>query len=175
MLYHASSTAGKRILEPHLSTHGKEYVYAIRNRVTAMCFGAPKDDFDILIDEVDGKPVLFECYPDALKRVYAGKACSLYTVKEDGFLQGQTGWESEMVSENPVEVISEEIIPDIYESLGSAENRGECVINRYSGDENYLSMLRDELSERIKASGISKEQMGMDDRFQKFLSAILDG
>ena len=27
MPYHASGTAGMRMLEPHLSTHGKEYVW----------------------------------------------------------------------------------------------------------------------------------------------------
>jgi len=56
-----------------------------------------------------------------------------------------------------VEVVNEEVIPNIYEFLRSAENQGECVINRYFGDENYLAMLRDELSERMKAFGISGE------------------
>lgn len=126
MPYHASGTAGMRMLEPHLSTHGKEYVYAMGNRVTAACFGAPKDDFDVLMDEVEGRPVLFECYPGALKRVYSGRACSLYAVEEHGFSQGRTGWEREMVSENPVEVVDEEIIADIYDFLEYEESRGDA-------------------------------------------------
>lgn len=102
MLYHASNTAKLKTLTPHASTHGKAHVYAVKNRVTAVCFGASKDDFDVLVDEHDGKTVLHECYPDALKRIYAGKACSLYTVEEHGFVEGQTGWGAEMVCESSV-------------------------------------------------------------------------
>lgn len=47
------------------------------------------------------------------------------------------------------------------------------MLNRFSEDEGYLSMLRDELSERIDALGISEEQMDGDERFQTFLSALL--
>ena len=55
MLYHASKQTGLKLLEPCSSTHGKAYVYAIRDPVTAVCFGAPKDDFDLMMDEADGK------------------------------------------------------------------------------------------------------------------------
>ena len=174
MLYHSSKIRGMKTLEPHVSTHGKAYVYATRNRTTAICFGAPKDDFDLLMDVCDGKTVLFECYPDALKRVYSGKSCSLYTVKEDGFIQGRTGWDEELVSENSVEVLQEQMIPDIYEFLMCASTKGDCMINLYSDDEEYTTMLREELSERIIAFGISKEQMNNDWRFLKYFSKILD-
>lgn len=36
MLYHASKIAGLTELKPYVSTHGKGYVYAIRNGVTAL-------------------------------------------------------------------------------------------------------------------------------------------
>ena len=174
MLYHASKIRGMRTIEPHISTHGKAYVYAIRNQVTAVCFGAPKDDFDLLMDNQDGKTVLYECYPNAVERVYSGSSCSLYTIKEDGFLQGQTGWDEELVSENSVDVLQEQIIPDIYEYLLRATANEECKINLFSEDEEYISMLRDELSERIKIYGLSTKQMDSDWRFQMFLSKILN-
>lgn len=174
MLYHASKTGGMKTLEPHISAHGKASVYAIRDRVAAICFGAPKDDFDLLIYEFGCKTVLNECYPDALKRMYSGKSCSLYTVKEDGFLQGRTGWDAELVSESTVDVLREQIIADIYAYLVRAAAKGDCIINLFSNDEKYTSMLREELSERIKVFGFSKEQMNHDWRFPKFLSKILD-
>ena len=90
MLYHASTQTGIKELIPQSSTHGKKYVYALRNRLTAILFGAPKDDFDLLLDEDGGKPVIYECYPNALKHVYWGKSCSVYSVREEGFLSGQT-------------------------------------------------------------------------------------
>lgn len=173
MYYHASKKQGLKVLQPHISTHEKAYVYAIQNRVTAICFGAPKDDFDLLTDEVDGKPVLYECYPDALSKVYGGKSCSLYTVSEDGFLHNRTGWDSELVSETPVDVVGEELIPDIYDYLMRAARRGECELVRYSPDEKYVKMLREELTERIAAFGISEEQICEDERFRLYLSELL--
>lgn len=79
MLYHASQQSGIKELVPQTSTHGKRYVYAINHRLTAILFGAPKDDFDILLDEVDGKPAIFECYPNALrKNILQKNLLSLY-------------------------------------------------------------------------------------------------
>ncbi len=170
MLYHASETKGLQMLRPHRSTHGKAYVYAITDPVTAVCFGAPKDDFDLLMDERDGRPVLNECYPGALRRVYAGKACSLYTVPDDGFLQGKTGWDAEMVCEDVVAVLQEQEINDIYEYLMRAADKGDCIINLYSEDEKYIAMLREELTERIRFFGLTKEQMHSDWRFQCYFS-----
>lgn len=90
-----------------------------------ICFGAPKDDFDLLMDEVDGIPVLYECYPGAFQRIYAGKNCSLYEVSEEGL----------------------------------------CVMNEYSENTVYQSMLQDELAERVKMYGLTEEQMNQDTRF----------
>ena len=73
-----------------------------------------------------------------------------------------------------MDVLQEQIIPDIYEYLLRATANEECKINLFSEDEEYISMLRDELSERIKIYGLSTEQMDSDWRFQMFLSKILN-
>lgn len=104
MLYHVSSTSGIKILEPRVSSHGKAYVYAIDNLVMALLFGAKHDDFDFLLTEEEGKPTVYECYPNAFEKVYVGKSCAVYELKEDGFLSGMTSWEPELVCENKVEV-----------------------------------------------------------------------
>ncbi len=174
MLYHASTINNLKYLKPNMSIHGDSYVYAIKNKVTAVCFGASKDDFDILMDEEDGVPVLFECYPAAFKKVYDGKACSLYTVEEEQFVSGKTGWDSELVSENTVQVLNEDIIPDIYDYLIEAANRNECILNLYSASDSYQHMLKEELEERIKDFGLTKEQMANDNRFRLYFSKILD-
>ena len=109
---------------PHASTHGTPYVYAINNRLTALFFGAPRDDFDLLLDEEEGRPVVYECYPNALERVYSGKPCSLYTLGEEGFLAFQTGWEPELVCPEPAAVVREERIGDILEEILRGASRG---------------------------------------------------
>ena len=63
MLYHISKTAGLKKLKPQVSTHKKPYVYAIENVVTGLLFGAPHDDFDFIISEENGIPVLWNAIP----------------------------------------------------------------------------------------------------------------
>ena len=173
MLYHASQRAGITELVPQISTHGKGYVYALNNRLTALLFGAPKDDFDILMDESDGKPVIHECYPNALKRIYWGKSCSVYEVCEDGFLSGQTGWDSELVCAHSVPVAAEEKIENLYDEIMDAIRRGACVFHAYSEDAAYRDFLRDELSERICSFGITDAQMNADPRFKLYFDELL--
>lgn len=173
MLYHASDVGGLNILEPHVSTHGRPYVYAINSRITALLLGTPKDDFDILIDVKDGKTIIYECYPKALEKVYAGKSCFLYTVSEEGFLSGKTGWDAEMVCPAPVKVEQVEKIHDIYESIIEATDNGLCEINYYSDNEEYLAFLREELSERIVSWNITGDMMKKDARFELYFNKLL--
>lgn len=173
MLYHASCTSGLKVLEPNVSTHKIPYVYAIQSKITAMLFGAPKDDFDLLIDFENGKPVLYECYPDALKKVYTGNKCSIYTVEETGFLKGMTGWEEELVCPTPVSVVREEIVEDIYAQLMDAAQRNECIIHFFEQNDTFLSFIREELQERVDAFGITEEYMMHDARFVKYHKRLL--
>ena len=173
MLYHASKQEGIIELVPQISTHGRKYVYAINNRLTALFFGAPKDDLDILVDEMEGKPVIYECYPNALKKIYFGKSCSMYELNEEGFLFNQTGWEPELVCEHAVAVVKEEKIGNIYEEIINSIQNGECIFHEYSESEEYLKFLKDELSERIRHWGITDEQMKADPRFELYFNKLL--
>lgn len=149
MLYHASSAKGLNILEPHISTHKKAYVYAVKNAVTAVIFGARSDDFDFIINEKDGIPVIYECYPCAFQKVYKGKDCSLYEVSDEGFLSGMTTWEAEYVCENSVTVVSETVITDIYSYLLECADKGELTIHFYEQTENYRSMVSKHIVDRL--------------------------
>lgn len=173
MLYHASQETGLKVLWPHESTHGKCYVYAVRNPLMALLFGAPKDDFDLLMDEEGGRPVLYECYPDAFRKIYAGKSCSLYEVENAGFLAHQTGWEQEWVCESPVTVMRETKIRDISLIIMEAVSQGECILHSYSDKAAYQDILREELSERIRVFGMTAEQMSRDTRFTEYFSWLL--
>lgn len=173
MLYHASHISGLKELKPRVSTHGKPYVYAIRSKLMAMLFGTPKDDFDLLIDMEEGKVKLYECYPDALKKIYLGKSCSLYTLEETGFQEGMTGWDEELVSSAVAPVVSEEHVEDIYQRIMDAVKENACKICLYEQSEAYLSFLQDEIQERVAAFGISEEYMKRDFRFTQYHNALL--
>ena len=174
MLYHASQQSGIKELVPQMSTHGRKYVYAINNRTTAILFGAPKDDFDILLDEADGKPVIFECYPNALRKIYFEKTCYLYVLREEGFLSNQTEWKPELVCEHNVPVVSEEKIENIYNEIIASIHTDSCIFHAYSTDEEYQMFLKDELSERVRHFGITDEQMDADPRFALYFNNLLE-
>lgn len=169
MLYHGSKEQGLRYLKPRVSTHGKPYVYAINNKITAACFGAPHDDFDFLMDEIDAVPHLYECYPDSIEKVYEGKSCYIYEVSEEGFAAGKTGWSAELVCEHEVPVVNEEYVEDLYLRLKQAEQQGECIIHYYSEEAGYQNMLKEQLGARIKAFKLTEEQIQNDPRLKAFV------
>lgn len=171
MLYHVSSTAGIKILEPRVSSHQKAYVYAIDNLVTALLFGARQDDFDFLIDEKGGKPIIYECYPNAFETVYTGKDCSVYEIAEAGFLRGVTSWEPELVCEHAVEVLREVKVTDLYERLLEEEKQGNLQINRYQDTMEYKKIISEHIVDRmIRFDAL--EHLETDARFQKYYKKI---
>ena len=135
MLYHISKIAGLKILKPQVSTHKQAYVYAIENVVTGLLFGAPHDDFDFIISEENGIPVIMECYPDVFRLSFKGKKCSIYEISDAGFMRGVTSWSPEFVSENEVAVVREIAVNDLYSRLLDEESCGNLIIRRYEDAE----------------------------------------
>lgn len=182
MLYHVSSTSGLKKLSPRVSTHGKAYVYAIENLVTGLLFGAKQDDFDFMISEDEsGNPVLYECYPDALKTVYKGKECSVYEVEEDGFLRGVTGWEPELVCEKEVGVTREEKVTDLYTRLLEEEAARALTIFRYEDSSEYKHRISEHIVDRLIRFDMMQKAL-TDQKLQKYfgrliaeLNSIMDG
>lgn len=169
MLYHVSGTSGLKTLQPRVSTHKKAYVYAIENMVTGLLFGARCDDFDFIIStDDDGAPAVFECYPDAFKKVYQGKSCSVYEVSDEGFLRGMTSWEPELVCENEVEVLREVFVNDIYQRLLEEESKGNLEIIRYEHSDEYRKMIYEHIFDRIARFGIDLDTIA--DKDERFLT-----
>lgn len=150
MVYHVSPTAGLKTLKPRVSTHKKAYVYAIDNMVTGMLFGAKHDDFDFIIStDEHGTPTVYECYPDAFKKVYQGSSCSVYAVDAHSFQRGVTSWTPELVSEEEVEVIKEIAIDDLYARLLTEEQKGTLNLFRYEFSDPYRQKIASHIVDRL--------------------------
>lgn len=149
MLYHISKTAGMKTLKPHASTHKKAYVYAVENMVTGLLFGAPHDDFDFIISEENGRPVIMECYPNAFRMTFKGRTCSIYEISDEGFMRGMTSWSSELVSENEVPVTREIYVDDLYLRLLDEELNGKLVICRYEDAREYKRSVSEHIVDRL--------------------------
>lgn len=176
MLYHVSPIAGLKTLQPHVSTHGKEYVYAIENLVTGLLFGAKKDDFDFLLyTDEKGIPVIYECYPDALKAVYQGKSCSVYCLNDDGFQRNKTSWSVELVCENEVQVMDELVIDDLYNKLLDEEQNEQLIIHRYEYSAEYRKIISKHIVDRVIRFEIDLQRIiETDSRFSKYYKAIVE-
>lgn len=176
MLYHVSPTAGLTTLQPHVSTHGKSYVYATENMVTGLLFGAKKDDFDFIlyIDE-NGMPGIYECYPDALKSVYQGKNCSVYLLNEDGFQKNKTSWSAELVCENEVQVIDELVINDLYNRLLVEEQNKKLIVHRYEYCPEYRKIISNHIVDRLIRFEMDLNSITQtDSRFSKYYKGIVE-
>lgn len=181
MIFHVSATPGLNVLKPHVSTHGKAWVYAIENLVTGLLFGIRHDDFDFIISDENGKPVVYECYPNAFERVYLGKSCSVYELDDRDFIRGMTSWTPELVSDHEVPVLNEIFIEDIYTRLLSEESRGNLVLHRYREDGAYKKRISEHIVDRLIRFDAFKH-LETDERFQKYyknlieaLQGIMDG
>lgn len=175
MLYHVSQKSGLKVLKPHVSTHKKAYVYAIENRVTGMLFGVKKDDFDFIIStDSDYKPSVYECYPGAFQSVYQGKSCSVYQVKEEGFLRGMTSWRPELVCENEVEVVDELVVGDLYQSLLEEERKGNLTIHPYEFNDAYRKIIASHVVDRLIRFEVDLDKcMEQDERFALHYKGII--
>lgn len=175
MVYHVSSKAGLKTIQPHISTHKKPYVYAVDNIVTGMLFGAKHDDFDLMIS-ADGNntPIVYECYPDAFRKVYQGKTCSVYVVDENGFQRGLTSWDPEVVSENEVEVKEEITVDDLYQRLLTEEENGALKVFRYEFSNEYRKIIASHIMDRLFRFEIDLDNcMEKDIRFATYYKDML--
>lgn len=149
MLYHISRTQGLKELRPHVSTHGRAYVYAVRNLTTGLLFGAPHDDFDFFIDEAAGVTVLMECYPGAFDGIFSGVSCSIYELPEASFQGGITGWDAEYVCPQAVPVAREIFVPSLRDRLLAEEAAGRLQIRRYEKNEAYKKIIAGHIVDRL--------------------------
>lgn len=174
MLYHVSPMPGITVLTPRVSSHGKAYVYAVDSLVTGLLFGAKKDDFDLLLDTNDeGTPEVYECYPDAFRTVYQGKGCSVYELKDDGFLHGITSWSPELVCESDVTVEREVVIDDLYSRLLQEEEDGNLILHRYTDTPAHKKLISEHIVDRLIRFD-ALDCLETDPRFQKYYQPIID-
>ena len=94
-------------------------------------------DPGVLVDEEDGRLVLWECTPGAFADLYQGWQCSLYALPEALFLKEPTNWKTTRVCTGRAPVVHEEKIVDAWSTLVVAARDGLCSIHEYTEGEKY--------------------------------------
>ena len=161
-LYHVSNIPDLTMLEPHVSTHGKSYVYATKDLAVALLFGSSKEkdhgDFDGSYGGGSGKPVFFyEAFEGAFEQRFKGQQCYIYEVDPTTFKAGETSFKSEVVSEDPVKILKCEKVDDLYAYLQKLIKNGELDFKPYLQDEGYQEMIRQHIKSRIELFEIYKQ------------------
>ncbi|SFQ37853.1 hypothetical protein SAMN04487928_13932 [Butyrivibrio proteoclasticus] len=147
MYYHASPVEGIKQLEPRVSDHHIPLVYFstkrentlvyLSNAIEKYCketgfvydgiwkkwgpYGFPKD----------GIQQLQEYYPNALEKTYKGVSGYIYSaesITDSGF---EIKISNAASSNAPVKVVGTEFVPDAYDAILEAEEKGLIAIMRY--------------------------------------------
>lgn len=125
-VYHGSNMSFLKVIKKHNSTHKRNWVYASYSKEVALIFISKQGNDLFYSLSFDGKnyPIeLVERKPLMFKKIFN---CSGYIYKLDAsnFMEGQTGWPGEVVSNTDEEVISFEYIDNVYDELIKLDNEG---------------------------------------------------
>jgi len=150
-LYHVSKVPNLKVLEPRISTHGKEYVYATTNLEFALFFGGKESagDFDGMYGIEEGIPFFYEAYKGALKRRFGGAKCYIYECDPSNFEKDRTSFKGEVVSEKVVKVVNCKVIDDLYQHLLQLNDNGKLQLRFFEETKEYRKMIYDHISDRI--------------------------
>lgn len=147
MYYHASSVKGIKTLEPRVSNHDVPLIYFskkkentfvyLSNAIEKYCkdtgfeYSGKWKKWGPYGFTKDGILELQEYYPDALEKTYKGVSGYIYRaedITDSGF---ELRIPDAATSSVPVEVSGCEFIPDAYEAILEAEEKGLIAIMRY--------------------------------------------
>lgn len=150
-LYHVSTVPNLKVLEPHISTHGKSYVYATPNLEFSLFFGGIESarDFDGIYGIKKGMPFFYEAYTGALKRRFNGAKCYVYEVDPSSFEENKTSFKGEVVSEKPVKVINCKVVNNVYQYLLELNKNSKIQLHFFEDTEEYKKMIHDHIVDRI--------------------------
>lgn len=131
VLYHGSSVRGMKELVPHQSTHGK-YVYATKDKELTVIFSKRAGDdmtYSLFRTDKNEPWQLVERIPNGFETMFSNSA-SIYTVEDTTFQDIHTGF-SELVSDQPVRILNEERVENVYEKIKELEQDGLIQLHYY--------------------------------------------
>lgn len=147
MYYHASNIGGLKELKPHISNHGKSWVYFSSKRENILVYLSNSVEKHIKqkhnrplkqyikwasygITE-DGRVRIEEYYPNAMIETFKGVSGYIYSVNELADAKPRRGIKDVYVTQDEVNIDACEYVVDAYEEMIKAEQQGKIVIERF--------------------------------------------
>lgn len=139
IVYHGSPIGNLKVIYPHISTHGKNYVYATEYKEMAFIYMQHWNDFILNVSfGKDGILEITERYMGAIDELYKGKNGYLYELCSDNFVKGLTGFEGEMISDKEEMVIHGTYIDDALSVIEELNKKGNIRIRYYPDKPDYI-------------------------------------
>lgn len=168
MYYHASQTAGIKVLEPRISNHRVPLIYFSKKRENTLVYLSNaiekfcRDTGYVHTGKwtkwgpygfKNGILQLDEYYPNALEETYAGVSGYVYHTNSIQEAERDIAIPDAAVSAAPVPVDGVEFVPDAYESILDAERKGLIFLRRYENlPESMLAWLRKTIQEQYDSA-----------------------
>lgn len=132
IVYHGSRNGSIDLIKAHVSTHGKECIYATENKTVAMLFmGEGKGDLDTVLAVDDGKIVLVERRAGVLDDNYKHEGY-IYELPGFSFRHYDYLWQPEVISfEKSIKPIRKTYYENVLEALENEEREGNLTIYHY--------------------------------------------
>jgi len=131
-LYHASPVQGLTEIIPHISTHGKCWVYATDDPAVAAVFlGRLGGDFTYASGVYQGTPYLCERFAGAFDRRYGSVRGSIYVLPGENFLVGQTSYSKDFVCPKAVRPLHEVGVDNAGDYLLRLASKGKLILKFY--------------------------------------------
>ncbi len=134
VVYHASRSQGLTLIKPSTSTHNRKWVYATRDIAVAAAFLSPVGgDFTCAIgrDHETGRMFVCERFQGAFDLRYEGVSGSIYVLPGELFMEAETHWDEEVISEHPIRPIREIRVANVKEYLLSLADEEKLILRSY--------------------------------------------
>lgn len=150
IVYHASKLQGLKIIEPRISTHDHEWIYATKKKEESMMYLGIGYDLIIATGSYNGQLEIIERFEGALEHAYLNQKGSIYRLNGSLFKKGLTSYSMEVVAEGPQEVLEEERIENAMDSILQLEQEGMIKIYRYPLLPKYIPEDKTDLIEKYR-------------------------
>ena len=147
MFYHASNIKNLSILTPHISNHGKSWIYFSDKKENVLVYLSNavekyiKEKYNRPLKQYikwasygfmpDGRLRIEEYYPNATKETFEGIDGYIYKVKQLNNIQTINDIKNVFVTQESVKINECEYITDAYQEILKAEKCGKIVIEKF--------------------------------------------
>lgn len=152
-VYHGSNISNLKKIKPNVSTHMKKWVYATPSKAIATIFLSSKgNDLYYYLGGSGTKEspiVLVERKKGMFKKIF-NVSGSIYKLNGNNFLENQTGWSLEVISDKEARVIDEYYVENVYEELIKLNNEGELNLYLYPNRPKNIPVDNSDLIIKVK-------------------------